>query len=159
MNILFPVPGSLKPKQLKDLRSILSPNQVTYPESKKEEPTLGVGVKVKLVNLNNAEFNGKTGTIIGSQQQRGRWALELDNGKQVAVPEKCLEIVKEEEAKLSTKPKSSNPDEMDDEDDYIDDEDVVATVMEGEPETTPAAIKSQFDDDDDEDKRVECRQM
>jgi len=158
-NIKFPVAASIKPKMMKDLRSVLG--KLEYPASKVEKVTLGVGVRVKLVNLNNAEFNGKNGTIIASEQNRGRWALELENGKQVAVPERCLQIVEDEPEAKSKKPKKSKGDDdmEEDEDDYVENEEVEAVIVEGEPETTPAAIKSQYDEDEDEDRRVECKQM
>mmetsp|Transcript_2213 Transcript_2213/g.3193 ORF Transcript_2213/g.3193 Transcript_2213/m.3193 type:complete len:470 (-) Transcript_2213:197-1606(-) len=145
--VLFPVPKSVKPDDVKTMNKVLS--KLTYPEEKVQKLTLGMGVRVTLVNLNTAQFNGKKGRCIKDEPVRGRWPIELDGGKRVAVPENCLKIIQSESATKKSK-------EMELE---VDEENVTLTTVKGEPKTTPAAAKGSYDEDEEEDRGVECRHM
>eukprot|EP00471_Norrisiella_sphaerica_P005506 CAMPEP_0184487516 /NCGR_PEP_ID=MMETSP0113_2-20130426/10163_1 /TAXON_ID=91329 /ORGANISM="Norrisiella sphaerica, Strain BC52" /LENGTH=462 /DNA_ID=CAMNT_0026869855 /DNA_START=143 /DNA_END=1531 /DNA_ORIENTATION=- len=153
-DILFPVPGSIKDKEAKTLEPILS--ALEYPEEQAQKVTLGMGVRVKLVNLNNAQFNGRLGRVIKEESRNGRWPIELDNGKKVAVPESCLKIIEETESKSSKKVEKM---ETEDED-YVEHEEVLMEKVQGEPKFTPYAARGEgYDEDEEEDQRMECRHM
>ncbi|GAB5359417.1 hypothetical protein AAMO2058_000542200 [Amorphochlora amoebiformis] len=147
--VLFPVPKSVTAREIKSLEGVLS--KLTYPDEVEEKLTFGMGVRVKLVNLNNAQFNGKSGTIIKDESIRGRWPVELDSsGKRVAVPENCLEIIKQKEVAKTNDMEMEEPE----------DEDVTLEVVEGEVKTTPAAVAGQYDEDEEDERQgVECRHM
>uniref|UniRef100_A0A7S3ZIC0 J domain-containing protein n=2 Tax=Lotharella globosa TaxID=91324 RepID=A0A7S3ZIC0_9EUKA len=149
--VLFPVPGSIGAPEVKKLAPVLE--SLSYPKEEEQKITLGMGVRVQLVNLNSTQFNGKMGTIIREEAQRGRWPVELDAGKKVAVPESCLKIVE------SKSEKSKKPNSMETED-YEEEETVMMTAVEGEPKFTPAAVSGTYDEDEEEEGRgMECRHM
>jgi len=154
-DVLFPVPGSVTEDYVKKLEPVLN---LQYPKETQEKITLGMGVRVRLVNLNSVQFNGKMGTVIKEESMRGRWPVELDAGKRVAVPENCLEIVETAEPETKTTKKPSD-DSM--EEDYIEDETVTLETVDGEPKFTPAAAHgSSYDEDEEEEGRgMECRHM
>lgn len=156
--VLFPVTGSVTSDDIKGLKPKLE--KLQYPAEKAVKVTLGMGVRVKLVNLNSKQFIGKLGTVIAESAQRGRWPIELDAGKKVAVPENCLEIVETTETK--SKPKANGMD-VEDDDEYPEEEDVVLTAVKGNPKRTPAAAagRGEYDEDEEEEGQggMECQHM
>eukprot|EP00466_Bigelowiella_natans_P005245 jgi/Bigna1/47631/estExt_Genewise1.C_160109 len=152
--ILFPVPGSITDKEAKSLEPVLG--KLEYPEEEAQKITFGMGVRVKLVNLNNARFNGKSGRIIKEESHNGRWPVELDSGKRVAVPENCLAIVEPANDSKTSKSKMETEDE-----DFVETENVTMEAVEGEPKFTPSAAKGEgYDEDEEEEGRgMECRHM
>lgn len=148
-DILFPVPKSVSDDQKKGLSRALA--TLKYPEEKDREITLGIGVRVKLVRLTNQKYVGRKGRVIAESPSGGRWPIQLDDGKKVAVPENCIDIVKEKSEKVS---KTSE------EDDYRDSEVVSLKPVKGEPKVTPASVAGQYDEDEDEEgDGVQCKQM
>jgi len=149
-DVLFPIPGKVSSGEIKELMPVLG--KLNYPKEEEQKITLGMGVRVKLVNLNSTQFNGKLGTIIREESQRGRWPVELDSGKKVAVPETCIEIVQQKNSE------KANGMELEPEDE---EETVTMTEVEGEPKFTPAAARggSYEEDEEDEGRGMECRHM
>mmetsp|Transcript_6533 Transcript_6533/g.15848 ORF Transcript_6533/g.15848 Transcript_6533/m.15848 type:complete len:473 (-) Transcript_6533:109-1527(-) len=152
--VLFPVASSVTDEQTKALETTLS--KLKYPAETKQKLTFGMGVRVKLVKLNTAQFNGKVGSIVQDESTRGRWAVELDSGgKRVAVPESCLQII-EPDPSTEKKKMETEDDEYGEED-----EDVTLQAVDGEPKFTPAAVRGEgYDEDEEEEGRgMECRHM
>jgi len=166
--VLFPVEEDFGEEERKSVLAIL--DGMKFPQEEEIKLTLGMGVHVKLVNLGNAQFNGKTGRIISEEAPQGRWHVELTGGKKVAVPEACLKIMhrknKQKAAKAARaaekraaeldmedgeKPEEKEPEE----------EVVTMTKVDGKPKRTPAAAAgaNQYDEDEDEEGGVQCQHM
>lgn len=160
--ILFPLEKNFKPADRKEISEILS--KLEFPAEEEAKLTLGIGVLVKLVNLGNGQFNGKTGKILAEESNRGRWPVELtQSGKKVAVPENCLKILhrknkqKAAKAERAAEKKMAELEESDQEE-----EDVSLQTVQGTPSRTPAeATGAGYEDDDEEEGQggVECQHM
>ncbi len=177
-DVLFPVPASLGEGEAKELSSVLG--SVAFPKSEaalskiaysgaSAKPTFAKGARVRLCNLRSAGFNGKEGVLIkDAKDLSGKWAVHLDMGRKVGVPEQCLELVKaapaapaDAKAKDAKKKEDKEgEDEDDDEDEYDYEENVTLEDVEGNPTVTPAAADTgAYDEDEDEERQTECRQM
>mmetsp|Transcript_16966 Transcript_16966/g.25469 ORF Transcript_16966/g.25469 Transcript_16966/m.25469 type:complete len:476 (+) Transcript_16966:40-1467(+) len=165
--ILFPVEEKFSEADRKEILGVL--DKLSYPQEEEVKITLGMGVHVKLVNLGNAQFNGKSGRIIGDNARGGRWPVELASGKKVSVPEACLKILhkknKQKAAKAARKATKMAA-ELDEEGETnttstpeLQEEKVVLKKVDGDIKRTPATApgSSNYDSDEEEEGGVQCQ--
>ena len=170
--VLFPTAAELKDTDRKAITAVL--DKLQFPKEEDQKITLGIGVAVKLQNLNE-EFNGVTGKVVSDAPVRNnQWVVEL-NGKvdkngdpqKVAVPEKCLKIMhrkNRQKAQKAQKAAEKAQMDLDSDDDREPDEEIVklTDIDESKIKRTPAATNgAQYEDDEDDEREggVQCQQM
>lgn len=151
--VVLPSMDSVQPADMKKLKKALDPSRVKYTmpgEDMNETREFKDGSRIRLTGLQNKpDLNGCEGVIIQENFRPGQFAVQLDNGKTVAVREELMEFSTKQK---TSKKKKQGPKKGQ----YVEE-------VYGETVSDPDNIQHTDNDDDDDDEGHQmgggCRQM